>query len=423
MTLEKKVYDAAIIGGGLAGLTAAVFLAGAGKSVLLLEKSGQLGGYAKTANKNGVLFNFGPHAMYEGGAALRILEELGCVPKGGYAPKGGIIGILQGEMVHNPTDLSLEEQAEWGKLMGGLGQIDADSIRGLSLKEWVENNIRLERVRLFFYAMCRQASFFGDMNVLSAGYAIKQAQLAVQGVRYVEEGWQTVVEKLRERAVEAGVTIAAGYKAEQILLSEGRVRAVLLSDGTAVEVSVVVAAAGPEEACRVTPGSEQMSLGKWKAESRPIYAACMDVALKRMPHPERLFAVGLDQPLYYSNHSASVKLSENGEYVIHLMKYNDNRFNNDPKTDEKMLGNLLDLLQPGWNHEVVAARFLPRLLIAHATRTASHHGGGPAPGPAVPELGGLFVAGDWVGPEGRLADAAMTSAKLAAHGAAAYIDA
>ncbi|MBW7455229.1 FAD-dependent oxidoreductase, partial [Paenibacillus sepulcri] len=66
-------YDAAVVGGGLAGLTAAVFLARAGKSVIVLEKAGRTGGLAQTVNKNGALFNFGPHAMYEGGAALRIL--------------------------------------------------------------------------------------------------------------------------------------------------------------------------------------------------------------------------------------------------------------------------------------------------------------------------------------------------------------
>jgi pyruvate/2-oxoglutarate dehydrogenase complex dihydrolipoamide dehydrogenase (E3) component len=36
------------------------------------------------------------------------------------------------------------------------------------------------------------------------------------------------------------------------------------------------------------------------------------------------------------------------------------------------------------------------------------------PRPDVPGVEGLYVAGDWVGPEGMLADASMASAKLAA---------
>ncbi|WP_199613547.1 phytoene desaturase family protein [Paenibacillus alkalitolerans] len=415
MTRENKVYDAAVIGGGLAGLTAAVYLARAGKSVIVFEKAGRLGGFSQTTNINGALFNLGPHAMYEGGAALQILNELGCVPKGGYSSKSGApMGVRQGKIVQMHTDLSPEENAEWSELMSGLGQIDTGSILSLSLQEWAANHIRYDVVRMFFTALCRQLSYCGDPIVLSAGYVIRQGQLARQGVKYVDRGWQTVVDDLHKLAVGAGAAIATGCSAKQILLSDGSVRGVLLSDGTSMETRAVIAALGPGEVCRLIPGSDEMSLGKWKAASRPLYAACLDLALKRVPNPERVFALGLDQPLYFSNHSSSVTLSDNGSYVLHVMKYNDNRRDTDPKTDKEMLTGLLDLLQPGWDKEVVAERFLPRILVAHDSRTVRHNGGGPAPGPAVPEIRGLFVAGDWVGPEGRLADAAMAAAKLAA---------
>jgi len=46
-------YDVAINGGGLAGLTAANFLAREGKKVVVLEKSRLLGGRAMTNDKNG----------------------------------------------------------------------------------------------------------------------------------------------------------------------------------------------------------------------------------------------------------------------------------------------------------------------------------------------------------------------------------
>ena len=49
-------------------------------------------------------------------------------------------------------------------------------------------------------------------------------------------------------------------------------------------------------------------------------------------------------------------------------------------------------------------------------------GGGLAgrPGVAVPDRPGTFVAGDWVGPEGHLADAVLASARAAALAAVAH---
>src|SRR5690625_504636 len=414
MELKKKMYDAAVIGGGLTGLTAAVYLAKAGKSVLVLEKESELGGLAKTTNLNGALFNLGPHAMYEGGAALRILRELNCLPEGGYASKSGMIGILHGEIVRVPDDLTQEENMEWSQLMGGLNQINTESIRSLSLQDWAAKNIRHERVRLFFYAMCRQWSYCDDMSVLSSGFVIEQGQLAGQGVRYVDGGWQAVVDSLRYEADKAGITILTGNKADRILRRDGRVHALLLSDGTEIEVSAVISAAGPVETCRLIPGSDQSSIGKWNKEARPLYAACYDVALKHLSYPERIFALGLDEPLYFSNHSVAVKLSENGANVLHVMKYNDNDGAQDAKVDETQLNSLLDLMQPGWGTAVVAARFSPKVLVAHDTRTIYNKGAAPATDPTVPEVPGFFIAGDWVGVEGRLADTALASARLAA---------
>lgn len=413
-TMNNQKYDVAIIGGGLTGLTAAIYLARGGKSVIIIEKEKQLGGMARTDILNGAYFNQGPHAMYEGGAAIRILSELAALPDGGYAVKGSMIGIQQGQLIQIPSGITTEESQEWSTLMSGLSQIDTEAIQAVSLEEWAQTYIVHDQVRLLFYAMCRQWAYSDNMRILSAGYVIKQGQLAGKGVRYVEGGWQSVVDGLRTMAVKAGSTILTGNSADRIWLRENTVCGIVFTDGTEIEASSVIAAAGPDEVCRLIEGSEHMSLGKWREVSNPLYGSCLDVALRQLPHPERVFALGMDQPYYFSIHSGSVKLSDNGAKVLHVMKYNDNDRNMDPVQDEKELKELLELLQPGWEQEVVAARFLPNILIAYDSHTIFHNGSGSAPDPIVPEIKGLFVAGDWVGSEGRLADAAMASAKLAA---------
>ncbi|MEK3780685.1 MULTISPECIES: phytoene desaturase family protein [Paenibacillus] len=420
MTFHNKSFDIAVIGGGLTGLTAAVYLARAGKSVIVLEKENQLGGLAQTVKLNGALFNLGPHAMYEGGAALRILNELGCLPEGGYASKGSMIGIIREKIVEVPKDLTSAESREWSSLMGGIGQINAESIRSISLQQWADDNILHERVRLLFLAMCRQWTYCDAMDLMSAGFAIRQGQLAGNGVRYVEGGWQSVVNNLRDAAIHAGASFVTGNGAQQIQIKNGLVHGVELSDGKEVKVSVVIAAIGPHELCRLLPGADGLSISRWKAQARPLYAACLDVALRHFPYPERVFALGLDAPLYFSKHSGPVKLSDNGALVLHAMRYNGNDNRRDAQADKKALTDLLDLLEPGWEKEVVAIRFSPNVLVGHDSRTIHQNGNGLTPSPVVPDVHGLFVAGDWVGTEGRLADAGMASAKQAADEAMRY---
>src|SRR4051812_34590956 len=74
-----------VVGGGLAGLTAANALAAEGCKVVLLEQSEQLGGRATTRQDRGYLLNFGPHALYQGGVAAQTLRQWG-VPFQGNPP-------------------------------------------------------------------------------------------------------------------------------------------------------------------------------------------------------------------------------------------------------------------------------------------------------------------------------------------------
>jgi phytoene dehydrogenase-like protein len=423
ITRKHPFYDIAVIGGGLTGLTAAIYAARSGRSVILLEKDSRLGGLAQTARIGGALFNYGPRAMYEGSAALRILEELGCKPSLGSGTKNAMYGILDGKLIHATEELNPEEQTEWSTLMENLNRIDPAPVRSISIKEWALGHVHSNRVRQFFYAMCRQWAYDDDMERLSAGYVLEQGQLAGQGVRYVLGGWQTVIDSLQREAVRAGVVIAAGAEAAQIVHEQGAVTGILLSEGILLRAGSIIAAAGPHSVSKWLKGSglHSRSLEVWKEQAHPLYVSCLDVSLKQVPHPDRAFVLGLDEPFYYSNHSAAIPLTEDGSQVIHVMTYHGSSPSPDPELVLGRLKERLEAIQPGWEREAAAVRFSPNLLAAHAARTALRNGDAPAPGPAVPEIRGLYVAGDWVGREGRLADTAMTSAKLAGLTAAGIV--
>jgi phytoene dehydrogenase-like protein len=71
---DQKRYDAIIVGGGLAGLTSAVFLSQAGKKILLIEKNAEFGGLVNSFERDGFVFDAGARAIL--GVVLAMLKDL-----------------------------------------------------------------------------------------------------------------------------------------------------------------------------------------------------------------------------------------------------------------------------------------------------------------------------------------------------------
>jgi hypothetical protein len=185
---------------------------------------------------------------------------------------------------------------------------------------------------------------------------------------------------------------------------------VRLAGGEALRGRAAVLAVGPRAACELLAVSQGAPLARWAAGRVPVKAACLDVALGRLPQPRRRFALGLERPLYFSVHSAAAKLAPAGVAVLHVMKY----LRGDAPPDAGVEGELedfLERLQPGWRAHALARRFLPGLTVAHALPRADEGGVAGRPGTAAPGRPAVYLAGDWVGGRGLLADAAAASAE------------
>ena len=70
-------YDAIVIGGGIAGLTAAAYLAKSGHTTLLCEKEDRCGGLVNTFWHDGIFFDGGIRAMENSGILFPMLRDLG----------------------------------------------------------------------------------------------------------------------------------------------------------------------------------------------------------------------------------------------------------------------------------------------------------------------------------------------------------
>lgn len=414
-----------IVGGGLAGLAAAAYLARAGREVLLCERSNEPGGRARTQEREGFLVNQGPHALYRGGAGAAVLRELGVAWQGkvprtaGYAIRDGAPHRFPtGSRTIATTDLlSAGGKAAVVRFLATLPRLDPAPLHTVAMADWLRGAIRHVDARQFIEGLVRVSTYAADLERLSAGAALAQVRLALlSNVAYLDGGWRTLVAGLQRAAETAGATISAGSRVVSVERDTptGAVRGVRLADGTAVEAAAVLIAAEPRVARELVERGDETALRDWDEAALPVRAACLDLGLRALPDPRTTFALGIDRPLYFSVHSAAARLAPGDGALIHVAKYLRADDVAEPQATRRELEALAEIVQPGWRGQLVTERFLPDMVVSHALVTAAGGGLQGRPGPTVPGVPGLYVAGDWVGATGMLADAALASAKEAA---------
>jgi len=75
--MAERKYNSIIVGGGMAGLTCAAYLAKEGRSVLLIEKNRECGGLVNSFSRDGFQFEAGVRALENAGIIFPMLKELG----------------------------------------------------------------------------------------------------------------------------------------------------------------------------------------------------------------------------------------------------------------------------------------------------------------------------------------------------------
>jgi phytoene dehydrogenase-like protein len=417
---RERDYDVVVVGGGLAGMTAATVAAKAGRTVAVLEQSKHLGGRAATNIRDDVHFNMGAHALYRGGHAFHTLESLG-VKIHGAPPNPGRSEFTLGENVFampvglksllTSRLLTIREKFGLVQFQRTLNTFDPSPLQSTSLAEWVEREFghgNLARIQHTFF---RLGTYGNDPAMQSAGSAIEQLQVANrEGVWYLDGGWQSLIDGLRTIIEAAGGSVRTGSRVDAVRPEEDGV-VVQTGDG-AIKAGAVVLASAPNHVIRALDLADNHPLAQQSRQLRPAYAACLDVALTKLPRPESRFTLGLDRPMYFSVHSAAAKLGPEGLAVVHVMKYvGPERI--DPATGEQELEAFLDTAQPGWRDHVHTRRSLPNMIVSHGVPLASRGGTAGRPSVRVTGMPKVFLAGDWVGHNGQIADASAASGELA----------
>lgn len=401
-------WDVIVVGAGLSGMVAGATAATGGANAVVLEAH-QPGGRARTTERERFLFNQGGHALYVGGPAMAALRSLGVRPMGSKPPLSRYRLLMGGEqhvMPSGPTTLlrtnalSGRSKAQYAKLLGLLPRIDPRALAGRSVSDWLAGYGLRSDTDAVARALFRLTTYAADLDHLGADAGVAQLQSAAKaGVIYLDGGWGQLVESLRQL-----VDVRTGVTARGIDAAAGRI-AVQTDDGVLTGRSVVLAVGTPDAALSLLPADPG-----WGALGEPLTAACLDVGVARVPSPG--YVLGVDEPLYGTTQSPPARQAPDGQGMVATIRYQARSAAEDRPQLEDHLG------QVGVAKEdIITSRFLARMVVSGIIPRADRGGLPGRPGVAAAGIPGVFLAGDWVGSVGLLADAALASAQDAARAA------
>lgn len=403
--------DVLVIGGGLAGLTAAATASASGADVLVVEAHNP-GGRARVTERAGFTFNHGGHALYVGGEGFQILRRLGVQPQGAAPPLDTYQLLIDGRLHRMPTGatsllrttaLGKRSKATLAKLLAKMPRLDPSASSDVSVEDWLGDQDLRDDALGVLRALIRIGTYSATLDDLSAGAAIQQLQRATaKGVLYLDGGWAQLIDGLRRQ-----VEVRSGAAVESISDAGPGGVEVRLAGGEVIVAKRVVLAAGTPAACAALLPSAP----DWGDLGEPVTASCLDLGVRGVPSPG--YVLGVDDPVYGTIQSPPAKQAPEGDSVVAVIRYGARSAEEDRPQLEAWLPHLG--IRP---EDVAVSRFLARMVVVGAAPRAVN--GGLAGRPSITATGvpNVLLAGDWVGPDGMLADAAFASGHAAGRQAA-----
>lgn len=370
--------EVTVIGGGIAGLTAAITAAEEGCRVHLLEERAELGGRARTAPPP-YRANLGTHALYTNGPFWEWLVEHRLLPA--TVPRNGRLQYRVGGKTYERLP-SLEQS---------IATIVSESAPDhLSFRDWARTLVGSEAAEeLIGFAFI--PTFDADSGRLSAAFVHERIRRVIEPdvVRYVVEGWQALVAALSERAEQLGVAIETRHKV------------------TVLPESPVVVATGP--------GASHRLLGGHPIHAEPR-VALLDLAVAgEIPLPSSLLDV--DERLYLARYTAFDRsLAPDSEELIQI---DCGCFPGERLAEtQARIERVLDSIAPMWRRRL---RWSRRSLLSGATGAVDLPGRNWRDRPRVSHREGVYRAGDYVAAPGFFSEVSFASGCEAGHAAAAFL--
>lgn len=374
-----------VVGGGLAGLTAAIACAEGGAKVRLLEAHERLGGRARSAD-GPYKANLGPHVIYKDGSFWQWLSERDLLPPYAGPPLSGIRFRWQGVVRRTPPLGTIPAVL---RLRGREAPVDQD------FRSWVRSHAD-ERTAAMLSAAAGVYTFHHDPGELSAAFVWKHTTRVLLSppptARYLIGGWSSLVASLEGRLRELGVEVETGHRVDAL-----------------PESPVVLA---------TELGQARELLGDDSLEWPGGHTVCLDLGLRHR-RGDPFVVSDLDEAGWVERFSApDSSLAPEGEELVQAQI--------PIRPDESVeqvtlrLERLLDASLPEWRQRETWRR---RQVMKGRTGALDRPGRTWRDRPAVDRGDGVFLAGDMVAAPGLLSEVSWASAveasRLALEGAGA----
>jgi phytoene dehydrogenase-like protein len=198
-----------IVGGGLAGLCAAIACAEGGAAVRLQERGSALGGRARSG-EGPYKTNLGPHAFYRDGPFWSWLAERRLLPAFKGVPLAPVRFRWQGKVRRTPPLGALPTVL---RLRGREAPVDVD------FRTWAAAHTD-EPTAAMLAAAAGVYTFHHDPGELSAAFVWRHTVRIFLSppppARYFVGGWGALVDSLEARARELGVSIETGHAVSEV---------------------------------------------------------------------------------------------------------------------------------------------------------------------------------------------------------------